>query len=106
MPAVMAFSQIVFDAHQAFEFIAHTLDAALAEAAGSREKIFNARKLWGAVRVPGKETLSSAVGEDCGCTPTAKSIVQMAKCPEGKSRAKEPKRKRQGRHPSPKKQDN
>jgi hypothetical protein len=43
----MAFSQIVFDAHQAFEFIAHTLNAAQAEAAGSRERIFNARNDFG-----------------------------------------------------------
>ena len=55
MPAVMAFSQIVFEAHQAFEFIAHTLDAALAEAAGSRRVELSGRTFekgfWSPLRI-------------------------------------------------------
>lgn len=68
MPAVIAFTQIVFDCHQLLVFIAHTLDADAAGSAGSREWSFLAQELWGAVKVPEKEKLSRAVGEDCGCT--------------------------------------
>ena len=65
MPAVMAFSQIVFEAHQAFEFIAHTLDAALAEAAGSR-RIFGSGRtfekgLFGPLRIIAVPNLSTGI---------------------------------------------
>ena len=55
MPAVMAFSQIVFEAHQLLEFIAHTLDADAAGSAGSR-RIFGSGRtfekgLFGPLRI-------------------------------------------------------